>query len=686
MGRRRGNQPRDEFFDNIEELRRRKTEELRKLGEQGEEYDPQWCKAKYRRTKKQEDSVRRRIERWEKASTFFISNLPGSCDSVRLWQAFECYPNLEDAFVPKKKDRMGNKFGFIRLSNVARIHDWVQELAKIRIDGAVIGVKIALFNRDGSKRVGAGKGNATEVSGTKPVPEVPFHAEMDPEVPQDKGFGGACGQGASIKGGTGRSYAQILMGLDKDQEVNLQVRVEEVPNLPVSGWGEKALVGEAKSFVGLESLFLEHSSGLPPGVSLKYLGGLRVLLVFQNPEEAMLFLAEKEEVWSKWLASLSSWKGQLLDFQRLAWLSIKGVPLDLWDKSTFNAIGGKFGRIFQPSTDSTDDGFLLSGSVGILVSHGRLICESLELLWGNRKCLVWVQEEVRSWSFPVGIGSINVEKNVEGSKSPVSDEDARIGIGITVPVESGPQPGEGLGNSIIDVRACMHEVGGAGPEAMAGEKLNDLDPFSNASGICGGATGDSRSLGCHDGLQDSSKHSFGSEVPNGPSDWAFNKQDWLDSMLNKRKRGPSTGKSNSKSFRQRLRESTRKSRALDLNQAGEEGSGGSSNSGRGKRKMRRRCLEKKRDNQVKEVEFEIPDTFETRVEGIDDGYETNWVEDTGVEEEVEGGINRVFSPRVIAKEVGDTMAVGDMVGLELQNFEVLLESSVMGDMEKAGNK
>ncbi|MFS7937459.1 hypothetical protein Hanom_Chr05g00427811 [Helianthus anomalus] len=59
--------------------------------------------------------------------------------------------NLEDVFVPWKRDRAGNTFGFIKLSNVKEVDSWIDRLKEVKIEGAVIGINLAKFNRGKSK-------------------------------------------------------------------------------------------------------------------------------------------------------------------------------------------------------------------------------------------------------------------------------------------------------------------------------------------------------------------------------------------------------------------------------------------------------------------------------------------------------------------------------------------------------
>ncbi|MFS7920085.1 putative RNA recognition motif domain, nucleotide-binding alpha-beta plait domain superfamily [Helianthus anomalus] len=135
----------------LHELRQRKTEELNRLrnntGRGNEEWHQVWSKRSIReerRFQNKEDLLR-------KQTPFFLTNLPEQCTTERLWEAFAHLDNFRDAFVPYKKDGRGNGFGFVRFSDARNLEEHMGKLRDVRIDGAVIGVSVAKFRRDGIK-------------------------------------------------------------------------------------------------------------------------------------------------------------------------------------------------------------------------------------------------------------------------------------------------------------------------------------------------------------------------------------------------------------------------------------------------------------------------------------------------------------------------------------------------------
>ncbi|KAF5789685.1 putative RNA recognition motif domain, nucleotide-binding alpha-beta plait domain superfamily [Helianthus annuus] len=126
--------------------------------------------------------------------------------------------------------------------------------------------------------------------------------------------------------------------------------------------------GVAKNAGFNELWFLKLSLKLAgfEGASLQYLGGLSVLISFNNGYVTKRLLDERE-VWNCWFSSLSPWLGQSLPYESLAWVNILGVPPLTFDR------------------------------LGILLDTGNRINGVLSLSWQDKRYKVWVVEENDQW-------------------------------------------------------------------------------------------------------------------------------------------------------------------------------------------------------------------------------------------------------------------------------------------------
>ncbi|KAM0000849.1 putative RNA recognition motif domain, nucleotide-binding alpha-beta plait domain superfamily [Helianthus debilis subsp. tardiflorus] len=338
--------------------------------------------------------------RLRNATSFFISNLPESCTRDSLWRAFEHLSNLEDVFVPAKKDRAGNRFGFVKLSNIKDPVWWIEKLKQVRIDGVIIGVSLAKFRRDGSK-----------VEEPKVVDRTSMFARLQDNRERmsvfsrlkepntgDQNTRGQPMKNKSETDGTGRcmgrSFCEVVQNHRKEEMV--KAKVIELPpiNTDMKKCNElKSLVGEAKDIDMLNDL----KNLLHEGLSLSFLGGLKVLIHFNDAKEADAYLREEVESWEKWFSRLYVWDGAPPIFERVAWIKILGVPASLWDRHIFNKIGERCGRLLVKSEASSNDGNLAEERVAVLVSSGKRISDEFLLTWKDHNINIWVEEISGQW-------------------------------------------------------------------------------------------------------------------------------------------------------------------------------------------------------------------------------------------------------------------------------------------------
>ncbi|PWA42033.1 RNA-directed DNA polymerase, eukaryota [Artemisia annua] len=88
-----------------------------------------------------------------------------------------------------------------------------------------------------------------------------------------------------------------------------------------------------------------------------------------------------------------------LPFERIAWIGIYGVPMQLASAELFNKLGGLFGSLVSPSSFSNLEHNLSVVKVGVLVGNGKVIKESVVLSWRNKKFRIWISENPVDW-FP----------------------------------------------------------------------------------------------------------------------------------------------------------------------------------------------------------------------------------------------------------------------------------------------
>ncbi|KAJ0928271.1 hypothetical protein HanRHA438_Chr04g0192211 [Helianthus annuus] len=385
-----------------------------------------------------------------------------------------------------KRDGAGNKFGFVKLYKIKDVDFWIDTLKEVRIQGAVINVNLAKFNRDGSKTEKVENGERISV-----------FSRLNRAAPFDHGgqkivndHGGQKGVNVSMRkefGGHhlhgGKSYCSVVKN-KKDARVPLDGKVVELPPLNTESKKKlefKSLVGEAKDIDTLNNL----KDLLEEGLNLRYLGGLKVLISFNSVKDADEYLRQRVEV-----------------FDRVAWIKVHGVPISLWDRHVFNRIGEICGRLLVKSEASVDDGNMVEDRMEILVNTGRRVSEEINLVWKDHSLKVWVEEIDGQWC-PTFLDKLSKDADEESAmSSPVLngvDEKSADFVGGQSKgySEANPSPCMGNQNCFPSPHAHAAEVaqefGDQGlefvgineeGENVGGECSSGASPLSNNVGPC----------------------------------------------------------------------------------------------------------------------------------------------------------------------------------------------------------
>lgn len=370
-----------------EELRRRKREEQAKLFNLDEDLMEKEGWQEANRKEHRNMRSRRRVERSNKipATSFFISNLPEGIKDITLLKNFAGFGDLLSVYVAKKRDKFNNLFGFLRFANVSDINELEASMNNVCIDGAKIGVNVAKYDRwfkdenIKSTDVGARK-DSSRFSRSDFMHPVWNRKEKDGKL----------------------SYKEVLSGSSLSnnhiQGSSKTVMLAPSESLAEKSWLKSSLVGEVKTFTNAGNLQVILKELGVPDVQVRYLGGVSMMMTFDNSELANEFLLNRLEDWKKIFTYLVVWDGTYNQEERFLWLIIKGVPVSLWDPITFDIVGNSFGNVVIPSGASVLSKDLSYDRVGILVRGNKMIDEHLIIKRKDQTFRVHVYEDRYPWS------------------------------------------------------------------------------------------------------------------------------------------------------------------------------------------------------------------------------------------------------------------------------------------------
>lgn len=156
--------------------------------------------------------------------------------------------------------------------------------------------------------------------------------------------------------------------------------------------------------------------------SIKYLGGLKLGIKFGSSKEAREFLEDRSR-WHEWFKWLTMDMNKEVQYERLAWLKITGVPLRYWDTDNFSTIASKFGKVIVPFESIFDRKDLSMGKVGVITSMKNWINEEVKIGVDGVVYNVGVVEYTDDWSPFKPCQFDKVEKESESEESETDNED-----------------------------------------------------------------------------------------------------------------------------------------------------------------------------------------------------------------------------------------------------------------------
>ncbi|GKV39565.1 hypothetical protein SLEP1_g47323 [Rubroshorea leprosula] len=280
--------------------------------------------------------------------TFFFYNFPENSEAADLWYDFAKYGKVVDVFVPRKRDKWGKRFGFVRMAGVQNEDQMEKWLNEIWIGYYKMRVKIAnKIQNQGARNKKAS--TAAKVKWTK----VGMNRLVQPGQSYAQAVVGNSSEGEQVdvrptnakervgealepvqalrlveKEEVGSSVKLVakevkMGGVEKQQE---EVIIEITPTEEELQWLEGSMVASMKSLASIMSIQdrMDVDGGL---ITISPLGGRSVLLMERVRGFLMEYMQHNKETFDSWFENIQPWRAAAMQQCRLAWLRISGAIL-----------------------------------------------------------------------------------------------------------------------------------------------------------------------------------------------------------------------------------------------------------------------------------------------------------------------------------------------------------------------
>lgn len=347
---------------------------------------------------------------------FFVANIPEGCRPWDLADVMRGFGDLFRVFIAKKRNKEGERFGFVSYKGVKNVNEMEKSMQNVKMGKWTLKINVAWFAKE-NKSFSFRKKDQDGLRSENPKPRNIFSTFS----------------GSNVQKGV--SFKDILKGQSAQSTDRHQVEEIALDDsyLGISRVFKRALVARCSNLNILNSIYSILGESDRHVSFLQYLGGLNMLLVFNDEHEAGFFLRNKS-IWEGWFSSLEMWIGQSIPFERVAWVGLFGIPLHLASAEVVNKVGAKIGKLVSPSVAKESDVNKSMECVGVLVGDGERVKKVFSLRWRNKIFRVWVEEKLIDWCPPCGTIKFSSRNNSEPQDK--SNEDVQIEEGEIVSKEA----------------------------------------------------------------------------------------------------------------------------------------------------------------------------------------------------------------------------------------------------------
>ncbi|MFS7888637.1 hypothetical protein Hanom_Chr00s000001g01597541 [Helianthus anomalus] len=219
-------------------------------------------------------------------------------------------------------------------------------------------------------------------------------------------------------------------------------------------WCKRTVKMEAKSVKILCKAKEIMSNICPDTMEIRYLGGLSILVTFGG----------------------RLWKEDVNHYERIAWVTIYGVPVSLRNNQNINNIARQIGKVVEVGEVSNEDGNLSFAHIGIIVNTGKLINTEVEVKYKETMFKCWISEVLGGWS-PKFVNDDSVFVNCpaenrvdDENETPTIDNDAINGDGEERGPKNARADDSGESNPVIGDEEDTLEIGVEEDETLGNEE------------------------------------------------------------------------------------------------------------------------------------------------------------------------------------------------------------------------
>ncbi|GJS33367.1 RNA-directed DNA polymerase, eukaryota [Tanacetum coccineum] len=266
------------------------------------------------------------------SKSVFVSNFPECCTAKDLWNVCNNYGTVVDVFIQTKKSKVGKRFAFVRFIKVFNLDRLIENLNTIWIGRFHLFANPVHFERPKKPNPPNHNNVAAAPSYSMGVNHAKVKVQNGSYVNVVNGFSPAVAPGPSISSASALVLDDSCV-VERDLTNHAMGKVKDVNSIP-----------------NLRTLLTEEGFSV---VNLVYLGGMWVMFEFdkvETKENMMQHTGVKS-----WFHVIQNATHDFVSDERIVWVDIEGIPLNVWSRETFTRIVHSSFCEEDSSNDSVSD-------------------------------------------------------------------------------------------------------------------------------------------------------------------------------------------------------------------------------------------------------------------------------------------------------------------------------------------
>ncbi|GKD75764.1 cytochrome P450 [Tanacetum coccineum] len=286
-----------------------------------------------------------------------------------MLEVFKHYGRVLDVYIARKRNKQGNRFRFSRFAGVVDTSVFEKNSVPFALEPNIYIVTLLVYQHLGDSLF-------NNILTTRKFIPINHHTRHTPTNTTTS---------KTTATTPGTSYAAMLKGTPPQL-----LEINPILPPPPSEQSESLIITELRS---LESAPNTHNIIVDEGFSnfsIKYLGGLHLLIQFNNPKIAAKALTNPNLQYH--FKTIKPWSNKIHIHDRVTWVSISGFPPHLWNTNVFFAIAKTWGEFLIPEECSARQFNHSVGKVCILTKRMDFIRESVLAPIGIKKLAICVSK------------------------------------------------------------------------------------------------------------------------------------------------------------------------------------------------------------------------------------------------------------------------------------------------------